>query len=68
MEKSFRKYGHKKTFPIHNIKKGPVFATAVIAGTMGAKKTSDLIPFCHHIPLEGCKITIEMDKTEVCIQ
>ena len=40
-------------------KKGPVFHTAIIAGTMAAKKTSDLIPFCHPIPLEDCKITIE---------
>lgn len=39
-------------------KKGPVFHTAIIAGTMAAKKTSDLIPFCHPIPLEDCKIVI----------
>ena len=41
-------------------KKGPVFQTAIIAGTMGAKKTSELIPFCHPIGLDDCKITIEM--------
>jgi len=40
-------------------KKGPVFHTAIIAGTMAAKKTSDLIPFCHPIPLENCKIEIK---------
>jgi len=40
-------------------KKGPVFDTAIIAGVMAAKKTHDLIPFCHPIPLEDCKITIE---------
>jgi len=40
-------------------KKGPVFQTAIIAGTMGAKKTSDLIPFCHPLPLEKCKFKIE---------
>lgn len=39
-------------------KKGPVFATAIIAGTMAAKRTYELIPFCHNIPLDGCKITI----------
>lgn len=39
--------------------KGPVFATAIIAGTMAAKKTSELIPFCHPLPLDGCTITIE---------
>ena len=44
-------------------KKGPVFHTAIIAGTMAAKKTSDLIPFCHPIPLEDCKIEIKADDT-----
>ena len=39
-------------------KKGPVFQTAIIAGTMAAKKTSELIPFCHPIGLENCKIRI----------
>jgi cyclic pyranopterin phosphate synthase len=39
-------------------KKGPVFATAIIAGTMAAKKTHELIPFCHQVPIDGCKIDI----------
>ena len=39
-------------------KKGPVFATAIIAGVMAAKKTHELIPFCHPLGLENCKITI----------
>ena len=43
-------------------KKGPVFHTAIIAGTMAVKKTSDLIPFCHPLPIEGCKIEISMNK------
>lgn len=33
--------------------KGPVFQTAIIAGTMAAKKTSELIPFCHPMPLSS---------------
>ncbi len=41
--------------------KGPVFATAIVAGVMAAKKTPDLIPFCHPLGLDNCKITIEMD-------
>jgi len=41
--------------------KGPVFSTAIIAGVMGSKKTHELIPFCHPLGLENCKITIEMD-------
>lgn len=40
-------------------KKGPVFDTAIIAGVMAVKKTAELIPFCHPIPLEDCKIDIQ---------
>lgn len=36
-------------------KKGPVLSTAIIAGTMAVKRTSDLIPFCHPIPIESIK-------------
>ena len=49
-------------------KKGPVFHTAIIAGTMAAKKTSDLIPFCHPLPLHSAKFTIESTSdTEITI-
>lgn len=41
-------------------KKGPVFATAIIAGVMAAKKTAELIPFCHPIGLDSCKIDIQL--------
>lgn len=44
---------------IHS-KKGPVFATAIVAGTQGAKRTADLIPFCHHLALDSCKISISI--------
>lgn len=43
--------------------KGPVFATAIIAGVMAAKKTHDLIPFCHPLGLDNCKITIALDES-----
>ncbi|MDD2765098.1 MAG: cyclic pyranopterin monophosphate synthase MoaC [Opitutaceae bacterium] len=43
-------------------KKGPVFQTAVLAGVLGAKKASDLIPLCHPLPLEDCKIDITTAK------
>ncbi|TVP78420.1 MAG: cyclic pyranopterin monophosphate synthase MoaC [Puniceicoccaceae bacterium] len=39
-------------------KKGPILDTAIIAGTMGAKKTSELIPFCHPLNLKSVKIDI----------
>jgi cyclic pyranopterin phosphate synthase len=38
--------------------KGPVLDTAIIAGVMAAKRTADLIPFCHPLPLEHCSIDI----------
>src|ERR1043165_881963 len=42
-------------------KKGPIFHAAVLAGVMGAKKTSELIPLCHPLPLEDCQIEIKPD-------
>ena len=41
-------------------KKGPVFATAIIAGVMAAKRTHELIPFCHPLGLTGCDIDISV--------
>jgi cyclic pyranopterin phosphate synthase len=41
--------------------KGPVFQPAIIAGTLGAKRAHELIPFCHPLGLENCRIEIEMD-------
>ena len=38
--------------------KGPIFATAIVAGVLAAKATSSLIPFCHPIALEGCEVDI----------
>ena len=50
-------------------KKGPVFQTAIIAGTMAVKKTSELIPFCHPIGLESCKFNIYInEEREVVIE
>lgn len=48
-------------------KKGPVFQTAIIAGVMGAKKTSDLIPFCHPLGLENCAIRIEVIEEKIIV-
>ncbi len=44
-----------------NTKKGPVFHAAVLAGVMGAKRTSDLIPLCHPLALDDCQIEIKPD-------
>lgn len=57
-----------KNEDIHT-KKGAVFQTAILAGIMAAKKTSDLIPLCHPLPLNKVSVTIEInDKKEVVIQ
>ena len=42
-------------------KKGPVFQTAIIAGIMACKKTSELIPLCHPLALDDCKIRIQLN-------
>ncbi|NLL63482.1 MAG: cyclic pyranopterin monophosphate synthase MoaC [Ruminococcaceae bacterium] len=42
------------------IKKGDVFATARIAGIMAAKRTHEIIPMCHPLPLEKVKVDIEV--------
>jgi cyclic pyranopterin phosphate synthase len=39
-------------------KKGPVFDTAIVAGVMAAKKTHEIIPFCHPLALERCSVDI----------
>ena len=49
-------------------KKGPVFATAIIAGVMAAKKTHELIPFCHPLGLDSCKIAIAVDGDQAIIE
>ncbi len=38
--------------------KGGIVDTAIIAGTMAVKRTHELIPFCHPLPIDGCRIAI----------
>jgi cyclic pyranopterin phosphate synthase len=42
----------------HRTRKGPVFDTAIIAGVLAAKRTHELIPFCHPLPLSSVKIAV----------
>lgn len=51
-----------------NTAKGPVFHTAIIAGVMAAKRTHELIPFCHPLGIENCKIAIDMDHDDALIR
>jgi cyclic pyranopterin phosphate synthase len=44
-------------------KKGDVIAVARIAGIMAAKRTADLIPLCHPIPLTDVDLTIDLDES-----
>jgi cyclic pyranopterin phosphate synthase len=45
-------------------KKGSVFQTAIIAGIMAAKKTGDLIPLCHPLGLDNCKVSISLNEQQ----
>ncbi|MFC5488753.1 cyclic pyranopterin monophosphate synthase MoaC [Dokdonella soli] len=49
--------------------KGPIIDTAIIAGTMAVKRTHELIPFCHPLPVENCRIEIGFEsETELVIR
>src|ERR1700760_3589292 len=52
----------------HRTKKGPVFDTAIVAGVMAAKRTHELIPFCHPLGLESCRITVDLDGDTAVIR
>ena len=49
-------------------RKGPVVQTAVIAGTMAAKRTSELIPFCHPLAISGCDFDTRLDGDRLVIE
>ncbi|KTW15984.1 cyclic pyranopterin monophosphate synthase MoaC [Sphingomonas sanguinis] len=48
-----------------SVQKGDVLAVARVAGIMAAKKTSDLIPLCHPLPLSKVEIDLALDATGV---
>lgn len=48
--------------------KGPVFDTAIVAGVLAAKRTHELIPFCHPLGLENCRIGIDLDGDSAVIR
>lgn len=49
------------------MKKGDVLSAAQIAGIMGAKRTSDIIPMCHPIMLSGVDISFELNEDNCSI-
>ncbi|MDP6216008.1 MAG: cyclic pyranopterin monophosphate synthase MoaC, partial [SAR324 cluster bacterium] len=49
-------------------KKGPVLQTAVISAIQAAKRTSELIPMCHPLPLSGINVDIKLEGEYAVIQ
>ena len=50
------------------MKKGDVLACAQIGGIMGAKRTSEIIPMCHNVPLSGVDINFAMNEAELAVE
>ena len=50
------------------MKKGDVRAAAPIAGIMGAKRTSDLIPMCHPVLVDGIDLSLTLDEARCCVE
>src|SRR3954454_20829747 len=48
----------------NSIAKGNVLATARLAGIMAAKKTGELIPLCHPLPITHCEVLFEIPKAQ----
>jgi cyclic pyranopterin phosphate synthase len=57
--KIFMKPQTKERILNDNLKKGAVLQTAIIAAIMGSKKTSELIPMCHNILIDGIDVDVE---------
>lgn len=47
--------------------KGDVLGVAQTAGIMGAKKTFELIPMCHILPITGCRVSFELDEERCAV-
>ena len=50
------------------LKKGDVLTTAQIGGIMGAKRTSEIIPMCHNVPLSGVDIDFTMNEAALAVE
>ena len=48
----------------HKIAKGNVLATARVAGIQAAKRTGELIPLCHPLPLSHCEVNFDVPKSK----
>lgn len=50
------------------MKKGDVLTVARVAGIMGAKRTPDIIPMCHPIPLNGVELSLTLDEGRLSVE
>lgn len=50
------------------VKKGDVLGVARVAGIMAVKRTSDLVPMCHPLPIQKCSIDFELDEEKSMIR
>ncbi len=50
------------------MKKGDVLGCAQIGGIMGAKRTSEIIPMCHNVPLSGVDVDFSMNEDELAVE
>ena len=50
------------------MKKGDVLTVAQVAGIMGAKRTPDIIPMCHPIPLDGIDLSLALDEERLSVE
>jgi cyclic pyranopterin monophosphate synthase len=53
---------------LRNLPKGDALAAAQIAGIMAAKRTSDLIPLCHPLPLSHVGVTLDVEEAAVAVE
>ena len=62
---------NEKTFALirsGGMKKGDVLTTAQIAGIMGAKRTSEVIPMCHPVAVNGINLTLSLNEKRYAVE
>ena len=62
---------HEKTFALirsGGMKKGDVLTTAQIAGIMGAKRTSEVIPMCHPVAVNGINLALSLNEERYAVE
>src|SRR5436309_4684380 len=50
------------------VAKGDVLAIAQVAGVMGAKRTADIIPLCHPLPITGVDLSFQLDPDNAAVE